>query len=193
MAVQTEMDLHVLVDLTAPAAVCDHRREPLRIALVVDRSGSMRGAKLDATKRSVAYLAGQLTVDDQLAIVAYDDQVLLPYALGPAGVDAVDQARWLASAPVGRPTSPVGGSRASSSCVGAMAASVGWCCSPMGMPTSVAPIRRFSRGWPLRCWGAASRPRPSGSVTAEPALTERFRLVHDHRRGWGRSTRGACR
>ena len=129
MAVQTEMDLHVLVDLTAPAAVCDHRREPLRIALVVDRSGSMRGAKLDATKRSVAYLAGQLTVDDQLAIVAYDDQVLLPYALGPAGVDAVDQARWLASAPVGRPTSPVGGSRASSSCVGAMAASVGWCCS----------------------------------------------------------------
>lgn len=92
VAVQTETDLHVLVELTAPAAPSDHTREPLRIALVVDRSGSMYGAKLEAAKRSIAYLAGQLTADDQLAVVAYDDQVTLPHALGPVDVGAIDLA-----------------------------------------------------------------------------------------------------
>lgn len=69
VAVQTETDLHVLVELTAPPAPVDQTREPLRIALVLDRSGSMHGAKLDAAKRSIAYLAGQLTSDDRLAVI----------------------------------------------------------------------------------------------------------------------------
>jgi len=92
VAVQTETDLHVLVELMAPSAPSDRGREPLRIALVVDRSGSMAGAELEAAKRSIAYLAGQLTADDQLAVVAYDDQVSLPYALGRVDVGAIDQA-----------------------------------------------------------------------------------------------------
>jgi Ca-activated chloride channel homolog len=92
VAVQTETDLHVLVELTAPAAPTDHSREPLRIALVLDRSGSMHGAKLVAAKRSIAFLAGQLTAADQLSVVAYDDSVTLPYPLGPADVGAVDRA-----------------------------------------------------------------------------------------------------
>ncbi len=92
VAVQTETDLHVLVELTAPAAPVDHAREPLRIALVVDRSGSMHGAKLDAAKRSIAYLARQLTTEDQIAVIAYDDAVTLPYPLGPVDVGAIDRA-----------------------------------------------------------------------------------------------------
>ena len=92
VAVQTETDLHVLVELTAPAVPTVSTREPLRIALVIDRSGSMHGAKLDAAKRSVAYLARQLTAADQLAVIAYDDAVTLPYALGPVDVAAIDLA-----------------------------------------------------------------------------------------------------
>jgi Ca-activated chloride channel homolog len=92
VAVQTETDLHVLVELTAPVAPTDHAREPLRIALVVDRSGSMSGAKLEAAKRSIAYLAEQLTADDRLAVIAYDDQVTLPFPLGPVDVGAIGQA-----------------------------------------------------------------------------------------------------
>lgn len=92
VAVQTETDLHVLVELTAPAAPTDHAREPLRIALVVDRSGSMSGAPLEAAKRSIAYLARQLTADDRLAVIAYDEQVTLPYPLGPVGVGKIGRA-----------------------------------------------------------------------------------------------------
>jgi len=92
VAVQTETDLHVLVELTAPSAPIEQTREPLRIALVLDRSGSMGGAKLEAAKRSVAYLANQLTAEDRLAVIAYDDQVTLPYALGPVDVGAVTEA-----------------------------------------------------------------------------------------------------
>jgi len=107
VAVQTETDLHVLVELTAPAAPLDRTREPLRIAVVVDRSGSMYGAKLEAAKRSIAYLAGQLTADDQLAVVAYDDQVTLPHALGPANAGAIDLA--LAGIDAGGSTNLSGG------------------------------------------------------------------------------------
>lgn len=93
VAVQTETDLHVMVELTAPGAPDDRQREPLRLAVVVDRSGSMRGdGRLDAAKQAASYLAHQLTPADQLAVIAYDDEVELVHPLQPVDPAAVDAA-----------------------------------------------------------------------------------------------------
>ena len=169
VAVQTETHLDLLVELTAPTPTADRSRESLRITVVVDRSGSMHGAKLEATKRSIAYLAGQLTAEDRLAVIAYDSKVTHPYPLAP--VDTGRSAgRWPVSAPVGGRTCRAGGSRVSSSCVASTMGSVGWCCCPKGMPKSVLPRLRRWRGWLLRWRAAGSRPRPSGSVTDSRTL-----------------------
>jgi Ca-activated chloride channel family protein len=50
------------------------RREPLNLAVVVDRSGSMEGEKIDAVKRALSRLIDQLDERDRLALVIFDDQ-----------------------------------------------------------------------------------------------------------------------
>lgn len=83
VAVQTDTELHVLVELTAPPAPADVERRPLHVAVVLDRSGSMQGGRLEAAKASTVYLASQLQSDDRLAVVAYDQTVELTYPLQP--------------------------------------------------------------------------------------------------------------
>jgi len=51
------------------------RRLPLTLALVLDRSGSMSGSKLDKAREAAAYCVRQLGADDQVAVVTYDDEV----------------------------------------------------------------------------------------------------------------------
>ena len=60
-------------------------RAPLRLALVVDRSGSMDGEPLDEAVRCVEHIASRLTPRDELAVVLYDDQVQVPLPLSAAG------------------------------------------------------------------------------------------------------------
>lgn len=48
---------------------------PKRLALVVDRSGSMQGQPLTEALRCVEYIASRMTSQDQMALVVYDDQV----------------------------------------------------------------------------------------------------------------------
>ncbi len=57
------------------------RRLPLNLALVLDRSGSMSGSKLDKARDAAAYCVRQLGADDQVAVVTYDDTVQI---VGPA-------------------------------------------------------------------------------------------------------------
>lgn len=54
---------------------------PLRIALVIDRSGSMSGEKLEITKSAVAQFVRSLDAADRVAIVTYDGTVDLICAL----------------------------------------------------------------------------------------------------------------
>ncbi len=61
------------------------QRQPLRLALVVDRSGSMAGEPLQEALRCVEAIAEGLTARDQVAVVLYDDQVQVPVPLGPGG------------------------------------------------------------------------------------------------------------
>ncbi len=74
LAVEGEHDVHCMLELEAPAAP-DTDRAPLHIALVIDRSGSMGGAKLAVAKDCARFLASRLLPTDQLAVVAFDDDV----------------------------------------------------------------------------------------------------------------------
>lgn len=58
-------------------------RTPLSVAIVIDRSGSMHGRRLEAAKEGARRFINQLHDDDEVCIVAYDDSVSVPLALMP--------------------------------------------------------------------------------------------------------------
>lgn len=53
----------------------EHKRYPLNISIVIDRSGSMQGEKLTKTKEAVNYLMKQLKEDDIVSVVSYESGV----------------------------------------------------------------------------------------------------------------------
>jgi Ca-activated chloride channel homolog len=65
----------VLVELEAPAAARKPGREPVNLAFVLDRSGSMSGAKLELAKRAIETAVDGLLPTDRFAIVCYDDRI----------------------------------------------------------------------------------------------------------------------
>jgi Ca-activated chloride channel family protein len=58
-------------------------RAPLNLAVVVDRSGSMEGEKLNSVKQALSRLIDQLDERDRLAIVLFDDRVDLLWESAP--------------------------------------------------------------------------------------------------------------
>ncbi len=71
--IKTERYLRVQVyagERTGPV-----NRLPLNLALVIDRSGSMAGTKLDKAKEAAIFCIRNLTDGDRAAVVAYDDEV----------------------------------------------------------------------------------------------------------------------
>lgn len=80
VSVEDEQTVHAMLELTAPAV--DRCRPPLRLAVVLDRSGSMSGERLACAKTATRMLAQLLSADDQLGVVAYDDQVRVVAPLG---------------------------------------------------------------------------------------------------------------
>ena len=66
----------LLVEVEAPAAVRRETGRPaVNLAFVIDRSGSMEGAKLDTAKLALEDAIGRLAPEDRFAVVAYDEQV----------------------------------------------------------------------------------------------------------------------
>src|SRR3954454_18280216 len=76
LAVESEHDVHCMLELHAPPAPAVDR-PPLHLALVLDRSGSMAGPKLAAAQQSAGFLVGRLRADDRIALVVFDDEVEL--------------------------------------------------------------------------------------------------------------------
>jgi Ca-activated chloride channel homolog len=70
--------MHVLVRVHAPKAMPNPTRVPLNLALVLDRSGSMSGAKLEYAKAAAKYVMEGLQPEDRVSLVTFDDQVEIP-------------------------------------------------------------------------------------------------------------------
>jgi Ca-activated chloride channel family protein len=83
LAVESEHTVHAMLELTAPPAPEGASRPPLHLALVIDRSGSMAGPKLEVTKDCAAFLVRRLEPTDELAVIAYDESVDLLAPLAP--------------------------------------------------------------------------------------------------------------
>ncbi|MGH2702242.1 MAG: vWA domain-containing protein [Actinomycetota bacterium] len=84
LAVQSEHQVNAMLEITAPEGEQNADRTPLHLALVLDRSGSMAGPKLQHTQNAAAYLVNRLGPNDKLALVDYDDEVRLLASLGAA-------------------------------------------------------------------------------------------------------------
>jgi Ca-activated chloride channel family protein len=71
--------LHAAFDLSADPAPAG-ARQPLDLALVIDRSGSMEGDKLEHARAAAIALIGRLDERDRIALIQYDDdaQVVVP-------------------------------------------------------------------------------------------------------------------
>jgi len=63
----------------------ENLRVPLNLGLVLDRSGSMRGEKLDKAVESALMITGMLQSDEHLTIAAFDSnpELILPVTKGP--------------------------------------------------------------------------------------------------------------
>ena len=69
-------ELDVLVRVQAPDAPAElPKRNPLHLALVIDRSGSMSGQPLEEAKRCAEFVLDGLQSTDQLSVVVYDSDV----------------------------------------------------------------------------------------------------------------------
>ena len=64
--------LDILLRLRAPVVEGDIKRTPLAISLVIDRSGSMGGGKLEEAKRCALDLLNRLHDEDRVSLVVYD-------------------------------------------------------------------------------------------------------------------------
>jgi Ca-activated chloride channel homolog len=107
--------LPVLLRLTAPT-VPQLARKPLNLCLVIDRSGSMAGAKLEQTIASAKFVVERLASTDILSVVQFDDRVKVVIPPGPV-TDRVHLCRRLDGIHDGGQTNLSGGWLRGAACV----------------------------------------------------------------------------
>lgn len=86
---------YVLARVAAPRADAAQERTPVRVAFVLDRSGSMQGEKIRLARQAVHDALGLLRAEDRFAIAAYDRTVDIVVPETAATEDAVARARLL--------------------------------------------------------------------------------------------------
>ncbi len=74
---------YVLVE-AKPTEMVAQVRMPLNFAIVLDRSGSMKGAKLNAVKQAVQMILDQMADNDYISVIAFDDTVQIIVPAQPA-------------------------------------------------------------------------------------------------------------
>jgi len=83
VAVEQTDELTLLVELTAPTPTATNTRQPATLQVVLDRSGSMGGGRLEGAKTALLGLVDRLDPSDNLGIVAFDDAVQIVVPAGP--------------------------------------------------------------------------------------------------------------
>jgi len=86
LAVETDDQVSVMVELTAPpapASADDAPRPQRTLEIVLDRSGSMSGGRLDGAKAAILRLIDRLDPSDNFGLVAFDHEVELVVPAGP--------------------------------------------------------------------------------------------------------------
>ncbi|HNF47787.1 MAG TPA: VWA domain-containing protein [Chitinophagales bacterium] len=68
-------DVYLYLKVTGNELKSDKKRAPLNLSIVLDRSGSMHGEKLEYAKKAAAFVVEQLNADDIVSIVDYDSDV----------------------------------------------------------------------------------------------------------------------
>ena len=76
--------LDVLVRIIPPEPEIELERPALNIGLVIDRSGSMGGQKMEYARQAACYAVEQLLPTDRVSVTIYDDQVETLIASTPA-------------------------------------------------------------------------------------------------------------
>lgn len=75
LTVERTQRLYLLARFVAGSSPQDAKRRPLNLSLVIDKSGSMAGAKMDYTRQSAQFLVQHLGSEDLLSVVLYNDRV----------------------------------------------------------------------------------------------------------------------
>jgi Ca-activated chloride channel family protein len=79
IALETADQLSVMIDLSAPPAPGDAvERAPSTFVVVLDRSGSMAGSRLDGARTALTSLVDRLDPRDHFGLVVFDDKVEVP-------------------------------------------------------------------------------------------------------------------
>jgi uncharacterized protein YegL len=101
LTVDVEKDRHscrkmgtitAIASLKAPVSEnVDTERPPCDIVAVVDRSGSMTGAKIGLVKEALSYLLTQLKAGDRLSVVSFDHEVYHVFGLKKCSASGRDE------------------------------------------------------------------------------------------------------
>jgi Ca-activated chloride channel homolog len=83
VAVERDDEITVLLELAAPAMPTEIARPAATVQIVVDRSGSMSGERLDAAKLALTRLVDRLDATDNFGVVAFDNDVTVVVPAGP--------------------------------------------------------------------------------------------------------------
>lgn len=75
VTVEREQKLYLMARLAAGPAPDQTARRPLNLSLVIDRSGSMAGSKIDYTRQAAALLVQNLSANDVFSMVLYNEAV----------------------------------------------------------------------------------------------------------------------
>ncbi len=83
IALEQDEQVSALVELTAPPVTSNEERSATKLVVVLDRSGSMGGERLNEAKAALRDLVQRLRATDSFGLVVFDDAVGVPVAAGP--------------------------------------------------------------------------------------------------------------
>lgn len=83
VAVEQTDELTLLVELTAPSPTTTATRQPATLQVVLDRSGSMAGDRLEGAKTALIALVDRLDPADNLGVLAFDNETEIVVPAGP--------------------------------------------------------------------------------------------------------------